>query len=927
MVATTNVSAFSPYVQAAVSQLQQGASRYDHVILAASEGSTSRSAPIQLVETAAGGLDALRSKLRTRETRFALLRVNERILLIVSLGTDLNGLKRAQVLVQGRALQSSLGANIFAAVTIADASQLTSALVGSKLQLEGFEPIASPNVTQDFRASWASTSGASIATRGPPSAPSSPEKIDREAQWSHLNARSIPYDQNEGPSRTTSIGSLAKSFYSSRLAKLTDRGRATAGIRGMVIDLESVVDDSHLDRGAQRAPVLPPKPKQTPLTIHANDSDDDTADASSCSTVTPTQYRPMRQNLHQPILLRKQSDPNLPGFAFNREALSPGEQKRLSDERERVRLDETVRDEVMKKLQAEQRSSLTANANALANRISRLPISPPLAPPPPFALPPAPALPSPSSVNSARLSGNNHQSIPLKNRQEDDNRTVKANPVGTRSASAAGSYSSRISESDTPTQDVHPSTTLLEKAPRESESQESIRSSMQSVYLWEYAETASQAHSFLSLPEHTSFSSRPISTFRAERPASDTFDQKEGRSRQASWSESVTSMGFDNIRFTTSSSVGSVAASSIFDKELPAPPVETERSVADIEDWTSALGSTRSLRDPSIPWMDSLMTTQSEEQRLTTRIDGAEMQDLRDKLAQAEARAKTAEEAAKVAVREAQSETQRLAEELASLERGTKDKTEQEAVRRAKWAREQAARNQLNAYERSKLEADEKRRRRAIEEQRQLECDRANRIREERERCEQEAERIKQEYEIQIQQLAIREAKLKAEAATKEQRERERIEQEQARASHRQSQLIRFKQALLEEGEAKNATGSAPLISGWLNLQVEGAIQRKRRWYRVMERQLVLTRSPTDSSLMTRIPLDPRRLVAVSSNHDDCTTSHSLHLEVLLDGDSDHESDSVESTKQAARCTYVISTDTGAGKEEIELVIEAIASI
>ncbi len=208
MLASAPGGALHPSVSAALSELQKPESRYDHIVLATAEGSTSRTAPFVLVDAALGGLSALSCKLRTHETRFALLRMQARILLVVSLGQDLGGLRRAQALVQARALQSALGAIVFAALTIASVSQLTSALVGSKLQLEGFPHVASPNIAQDFRSSWSSTSATSPGARAKPSAPSSPEEAALDSSWSR------PFSAIGASSRSDALAALASRAHS-----------------------------------------------------------------------------------------------------------------------------------------------------------------------------------------------------------------------------------------------------------------------------------------------------------------------------------------------------------------------------------------------------------------------------------------------------------------------------------------------------------------------------------------------------------------------------------------------------------------------------------------------------------------------------------------------------------------------------------------
>uniref|UniRef100_V5GK58 PH domain-containing protein n=2 Tax=Kalmanozyma brasiliensis (strain GHG001) TaxID=1365824 RepID=V5GK58_KALBG len=281
----------------------------------------------------------------------------------------------------------------------------------------------------------------------------------------------------------------------------------------------------------------------------------------------------------------------------------------------------------------------------------------------------------------------------------------------------------------------------------------------------------------------------------------------------------------------------------------------------------------------------------------------------------------TAEPSIRVANREAKIETLRLS----GIETGYQEVTVAEAVRRAKWAREQAARNQLDAYERSKLEADEKRRRRAVEQQRLLDRERAMRRREEQEWREQQAERLEQEHEIQRRVQAERIAKLRAEAEAKEQLDRELRTKQAARESYRQGRLLELTTALRNENEMDAEARASPILKGWLNLQLEGEVHWKRRWYAVTGRQLILSRSATDRSPKTTIPLDPTRLISVSDQHEDGTMDRTLMLEVQQSASDDRASGLV--SESTAKRSYTIHLDTRDAKEEIELVIEAIASL
>lgn len=913
MRAPTAVDALDSSARLAVGQLQEQTCCYDHVILVSTQAITSRSASFQLVEVGVGGLDAMRPKLCGSTTQFALLRVRERILLVVSLGKDSSGLKRAQVLVQSRALQSSLGSVLFATLTIATASELTSALVGSKLRLEGFARLDSSNVNQDFRASWASTSTATNFTRSKPSAPSSPEEAGLDNDWSRPVSHPDPSHANSDQ-LPTSVSCTSNLIPSSSLASLP-KSACPSG-QGMVIDLESVtvtptaacdaLDAAHSTSIPPAERDLPP----LPIEKCGAKSVESTLTSSAASHRSASTH----STLVEPVELRSRANSDRLELAQgSKDHRSIYERKRLSNERERLRADEVIRDEVMRKLRAEQQRLLRSPAA----RHSRSTISPPLAPPPPFAPPLAPPSPrsscirssNPSSVASAHL-----------------NSTRKVERI----SEPASTLTTIVTVPPTPTA-AYPNQAEPDAPPKEwlsdltgiMDSRANSRASMHSLSLWEFADNATH-DTFLSSSSLARWTKLAGAHSKTELSATEIATSAQSRSRQASGYESVLSVSPDRNALASSSSGGSIGACSIFDKDLPAPPKETqaEREADRRNEWVEPPESPDSTEHLSVPWREAALIPHRSEQRGVISPVDAELQDLRERLAQAEARARAAENAALVAVHEAESKTRRLAEELAKVERSTKDTMEAEAIRRAKWAREQATRNQLDAYERSKLEADEMRRRRAMEEQRQLECDRANRIREEQEWREHEAERVKHEYELKIQHLAEREAKLKAEARVKEQLGRERKEQAKASERRREKRLAELIAALRKGRESGAEAEPTRLLSGWLNLQAEGAVQWKRRWYTVVDDRLVLSRSATDDSAMTTIPLDPSQLLSVSDVHEDCLVRHALCLKVQTNCcasvDSGLESEAL------AKHAYIVSTDTLEAKEEIELVIEAL---
>ncbi|KAJ9477676.1 Helicase SWR1 [Pseudozyma hubeiensis] len=892
----------------AVEQLQQQESCYDHVILKATPATTNTVSSFQLVQTGVGGLDTLRAKLRGHQTQFALLRVQGRILLIVSLGQDNTGLKRAQVLVQGRTLQASLGAVLFATITISATSELTSALVGSKLQLQGFAHVDEPKSNQDFRASWASTSAATIVSRAQPSAPTSPEELHHDTvSWSCLSS-DLSAARRDVADLPTSI-----SFESNVLDSASRSSRSTpaeVGSKGMLIDLESVTG-TEIGRTTLSVPSGLPGSTDRDLPVFpivpggSEGSERETRLFSSSST---------QPHLETPALLRKSRDSsNRDRLPRLRMSSSDDQRKRLSDERQRLRADECTRDEVMRRLRAEQQSL----PKSPSVRTPRAAISPPLAPPPPFAPPLAPHSPSSASIRSRGSSSLHSPRFPPARKPESVDDCARTWPnsmmatIITVPPTPVTPGPQKFDQAPTASAD------WLSDLPRISESGDSVRTSMQTLSLWEYADSVTQHESFARSNSLVLPASKDKFLSHVNQDPSGTATPVRARSRSAS---SVLTVSPDRYALVSSSSRGSIDASSIFDKELPLPPGERQDDQGD--HWFGPVGSPDSVTHPAAPWIGTASSPRRQQMSRAGSPAHEEMQDLREQLTRAEERARAAEEAAKMAVLEAQSEKRRLAEELAKVEQASTDKMEAEAIRRAKWAKEQAARNQLDAYERSKLEADEMRRRRAIEEQRQLECDRANRIREEREWREQEAARVKREYEVKIQVLAEREAKLKVEAEAKEKLERERREQVKAREAGRRERLEQLTSALRVAEGAQPDAKTEPLLTGWLNLQVEGEVHRRRRWYRVLDKQLALSKSPTDPNVLTSIPLDPTRLLSISDGHEDSLMSHALCMKVQQATEIDTTAEAPTNT--TTKHTYIISTDTLEAKEEIELVVEAI---
>lgn len=164
----------------------------------------------------------------------------------------------------------------------------------------------------------------------------------------------------------------------------------------------------------------------------------------------------------------------------------------------------------------------------------------------------------------------------------------------------------------------------------------------------------------------------------------------------------------------------------------------------------------------------------------------------------------------------------RLEFELSEVNRRGKERNEAEAAARARWARDQAQRNALDAFERSKLEHAEKQRRIQVEaikreeDRRAAEVEREKRLAQEQERdAIQEARRRKESREI-------REQKLLAEVEAKQ--------REKADRQARQKRIKEERQRLQAGYRAKLAARSnGPLVEGLLRAQLgEGRPWRTR---------------------------------------------------------------------------------------------------
>lgn len=228
----------------------------------------------------------------------------------------------------------------------------------------------------------------------------------------------------------------------------------------------------------------------------------------------------------------------------------------------------------------------------------------------------------------------------------------------------------------------------------------------------------------------------------------------------------------------------------------------------------------------------------SEEELEDARWAGESHDDM-TRVAEARRRAHAADRAARAQIEVARLEQRRLAFEVSEAERRNRERAQAEFLARAKWAREQALRDQLGAYERSQLEsevgdavrglflerlsamtdalfdAQERRRRAAVERMKEEEEARAAAARREQEQRELDERDAVQAAERQARSRALREAKLREEAEAARRRQEEAQRRAQAKTRAREALEGDFR-ALYEEGELA--------LEGSINVQTGGVV-------------------------------------------------------------------------------------------------------
>ncbi|CEH18590.1 MAX-1A [Ceraceosorus bombacis] len=213
--------------------------------------------------------------------------------------------------------------------------------------------------------------------------------------------------------------------------------------------------------------------------------------------------------------------------------------------------------------------------------------------------------------------------------------------------------------------------------------------------------------------------------------------------------------------------------------------------------------------------------------------------------AEARQRARMADQAALAAqaqIEIARAEQRRLAFEISESERRNRERSEAEVLIRAKWAKEQASRNQLDAYERSKLESEERRRRAHVAEQKRKEAEAAERAREDQRRQEIEMQEALEHSARKKRDAQAREAKLVADADAARKRGEA--------AAIRKAVKQRDREMLAKEFLRLQAAGDM-VLEGDLSVQIGDATGWKRRWFALKDGEIAFFKTSHDAQRNT----------------------------------------------------------------------------
>ncbi|PWN48999.1 hypothetical protein IE53DRAFT_411936 [Violaceomyces palustris] len=919
-----SVDLSDPSLKSAIHQIQQPSSKYDFIVI----GYGGSQSTLKLYELASGGPEAFKRRLRRDEPMFGVLRVAGKFLFVQWLHAQITGVRRARALVHGRALLALFGPSVEAMATLSNVDDMTPRLLNAKLRLDedpgpsmvceprpvSFSSSPSLSCFRNDRPSLhsiqptSSTQGRRVSE---PVANPSPLNLGKQRFiLSNENDPGTPELRLPPQRRTSELGhsssdvaqnySEADSKHSRIRAWMSDASRSS-------VDFEDPTDawvTSNLY--AHRAK----SDTSNSEFIHAlwrSESPGSPGPGPGPPTHSSSDSLARARASANPGVKRRGSEGKSSSFDIDPEAMRREEEsireamqmdkERIERERERVRRDEAKRAEVMERLRAEQEAAgiIEAENRTRPNENSKVLASPELVLPTPPSTQASPlvrgrewkppALPLPQAPARSPIMTRSEMSIFPRGFRA--SKTISVRPA--IDSSADGSMNNHPTEA-TNARHLKNDT----EAPSAPTSVTDTPSTILSEGYWSHSVSSSTTS--IGVPLRMRVKKQQFDEQGLE---AEPWIMKHSRDSSATADRALAPAPILLLK-----------APAGLDKELPPPPplspsAATIRSLSQIEVLQDSVNSLE-----------------------------ARAREARD-------RAVAAEREAKIQIEIARIEQKRLAMEVLEAERRERDRTEAEGLARAKWAREQADRDRLDAYERSVLESAERQRRLAVERLRQEEARRAEEAKREKARKEKEEKEAIEEAERRRRDAMEREARLRKEMEEKAERMRDLAEKEEQRLAEREGLIRQFKELDL---------GGKVVLNGSLTIQGAGSIVWRRRWFELHGNGMTLYKSRTETSKVLgeiRLRANVRR---ISDAFEECQMANSFKLEIgggqgaedekrLEEADkvgdgSEHGSGgggggdgSVRSESDVDIKTWLIYTDTEQDKEILLSGISVIASV
>lgn len=262
---------------------------------------------------------------------------------------------------------------------------------------------------------------------------------------------------------------------------------------------------------------------------------------------------------------------------------------------------------------------------------------------------------------------------------------------------------------------------------------------------------------------------------------------------------------------------------------------------------------------------------------------------------------------------------------LTDLQRRRTLRTESEAVARARWARQQVRLQQLDAYERSRLESEERLRRARIAQQQEEEENRQRLLERERQqglhRIEEEQERRKEaERAREIREGKLREAE-KMQAELRQQIQEKQQERDRRRKSLRDAMIKR-----MEAGQV--------LTQGMISLQFGESQRWKRRWFELRKGFLclfpetkALSSRPDEINAVETIAIRPDCIAALSDAFEEVQMPHAFLLRLHSGDDPVNDAATDELNQLCDVKTFLAHTDTDSIKERLMVGLALLAEL